>query len=241
MQPQYNQSRLAIFFFAPFLLLGHYFLLNLVLAVVWHNFQLAEQDIQERAVLNVHKAGVIAEDDMEYEALGVPFADRGKRFDEQIEVLRALWTEDLVDFDGEYHRIDRANLLPRPKKPIPLWFGALSDVTVLESSLSSSASDSPVAVAAYCCLALLVAAVLAWHVAYARRAYTAAPCKPTSALSTTCTGISAASWPMRPFSKKFCMKRPSLIWSRSLGAMPPTMYNPCFGSVARAQLPATVP
>ena len=67
---------------------------------------------------------------VEYEALGVPFAERGKRFDEQIEVLRALWTEDLVDFDGEYHRIDRANLLPRPKKPIPLWFGALSDVAM---------------------------------------------------------------------------------------------------------------
>jgi len=67
---------------------------------------------------------------VEYEALGVPYDKRGRRFDEQIEVLRALWTEDLVDFEGEYHRIDRANILPRPKNPIPLWFGAMSKVAV---------------------------------------------------------------------------------------------------------------
>jgi probable F420-dependent oxidoreductase len=66
----------------------------------------------------------------EYQALGVPYAGRGKRLDEQIEVLRKLWTEDLVDFSGDYHRIDRANILPRPSRPIPIWFGAIQPVAL---------------------------------------------------------------------------------------------------------------
>lgn len=67
---------------------------------------------------------------VEYEALGVPYAGRGRRLDEQVELLRALWSEPLVDFSGEHHRVDRANLLPRPSRPIPLWFGAMSDVAL---------------------------------------------------------------------------------------------------------------
>lgn len=66
----------------------------------------------------------------EYEALGIPFAGRGKRFDEQLAVLRRLWTEDLVEFSGDFHRIDRANILPRPTRPIPLWFGAIQPVAL---------------------------------------------------------------------------------------------------------------
>ncbi len=67
---------------------------------------------------------------VEYEALGQRFDDRGKRFDEQVELLRKLWGEPLVDFAGDYHRVDRASLLPRPARPIPIWFGAMSDVAV---------------------------------------------------------------------------------------------------------------
>lgn len=67
---------------------------------------------------------------VEYEALGVPYAGRGKRFDEQIEVMRALWSEELVDFEGEFHRIDRASILPRPSRPIPIWFGAIQPVAL---------------------------------------------------------------------------------------------------------------
>jgi probable F420-dependent oxidoreductase len=66
----------------------------------------------------------------EYEALGMDFANRGKRFDEQIEVLRRLWSEQLVDFSGDYHRIDRANIAPRPAGTIPIWFGALQPVAL---------------------------------------------------------------------------------------------------------------
>ncbi|MAG31917.1 MAG: LLM class F420-dependent oxidoreductase [Deltaproteobacteria bacterium] len=67
---------------------------------------------------------------VEYEALGVPFEGRGKRFDEQIELMRQLWAEPLLDFEGDYHRVDRAGLLPRPTRPIPIWFGAISRVPI---------------------------------------------------------------------------------------------------------------
>lgn len=67
---------------------------------------------------------------VEYDALNEPFENRGRRFDEQIEVLRRLWREPLVDFQGEHHRIERAGILPLPEKEIPLWFGAMSEVAV---------------------------------------------------------------------------------------------------------------
>ena len=67
---------------------------------------------------------------VEYDSLNEPFETRGKRFDEQVEVLRKLWREPVVDYRGEYHRIERAGLLPRPAQDIPLWFGALSEVAV---------------------------------------------------------------------------------------------------------------
>jgi probable F420-dependent oxidoreductase len=63
---------------------------------------------------------------VEYEALGVPFSERGKRLDEQIELMRKLWAEPVLDFEGEFHRVDRAGLLPHPTRPIPIWFGAVA-------------------------------------------------------------------------------------------------------------------
>ena len=67
---------------------------------------------------------------VEYDALNESFENRGKRFDEQIEVLRQLWREPVVDFSGEHHRIERAGILPQPRRQIPLWFGALGEVAV---------------------------------------------------------------------------------------------------------------
>ena len=61
---------------------------------------------------------------VEYEALGENFHNRGKRSEEQIAVLRALWTQDVVDFHGRWHHISHAGLNPLPiQRPIPLWFG----------------------------------------------------------------------------------------------------------------------
>jgi alkanesulfonate monooxygenase SsuD/methylene tetrahydromethanopterin reductase-like flavin-dependent oxidoreductase (luciferase family) len=66
--------------------------------------------------------------DIEYEALGMPFADRGARIEEQVAVLRELWTKDAVTFKGAQHVITDAGLMPLPvQRPIPVWFGGGSD------------------------------------------------------------------------------------------------------------------
>jgi probable F420-dependent oxidoreductase len=63
---------------------------------------------------------------VEYESLGASFEDRGRMLDEQVEVLRTLWGEPLTDYRGDFHRIDRAALIPKPTSPVPLWFGGRS-------------------------------------------------------------------------------------------------------------------
>ncbi|MCI0796123.1 MAG: LLM class F420-dependent oxidoreductase, partial [Chloroflexi bacterium] len=61
---------------------------------------------------------------VEYEALGQNFQNRGRRSEEQIDVLRRLWTEPLVTFEGRWHKIDDAGLNPLPvQRPIPIWLG----------------------------------------------------------------------------------------------------------------------
>ena len=64
---------------------------------------------------------------VEYQGLGQDFATRGKRLDEQIALLRRLWTEPLVTHEGRFDRIDRAALVPRPKRTIPIWIGGMSE------------------------------------------------------------------------------------------------------------------
>ena len=65
---------------------------------------------------------------VEYDVLNENFANRGKRQEEQVEVLRKLWGEPVVTYEGEYHKIDRAGILPLPEKQIPIWFGGFADV-----------------------------------------------------------------------------------------------------------------
>ena len=65
---------------------------------------------------------------VEYEALGEQFTNRGRRSEEQVELMRRLWTEKSVTFDGKYHTVTAAGLAPMPtQRPIPVWFGAASD------------------------------------------------------------------------------------------------------------------
>lgn len=65
---------------------------------------------------------------VEYEALGEDFGNRGRRSEEQIAVLRRLWTEPSVTVDARYHRITGAGLAPLPvQRPIPVWIGSASD------------------------------------------------------------------------------------------------------------------
>jgi probable F420-dependent oxidoreductase len=62
---------------------------------------------------------------VEYEALGQPFAERGAILEEQIDVLRQLWTRESVTVDGRFHRITAAGIAPLPiQRPIPIWLGA---------------------------------------------------------------------------------------------------------------------
>lgn len=63
---------------------------------------------------------------VEYEALGQDFDVRGKMLTEQIQLLKRLWTEPVIDHTGAFHRIDRAGILPLPAKPIPIWCGGSS-------------------------------------------------------------------------------------------------------------------
>jgi probable F420-dependent oxidoreductase len=60
---------------------------------------------------------------VEYEALGQDFHTRGVRQEEQIQLLRRLFREPIVDFSGRFDRIDRAALMPKPASPIPIWLG----------------------------------------------------------------------------------------------------------------------
>jgi probable F420-dependent oxidoreductase len=60
---------------------------------------------------------------VEYEALGQDFHTRGARQEEQIQLLRRLFAEPVVDFLGRFDRIDRAALLPKPAGSIPIWLG----------------------------------------------------------------------------------------------------------------------
>ena len=62
---------------------------------------------------------------VEYEALGQNFHTRGRRCEEQIAVLRKLWTQELVNFEGRDHKISHAGIRPLPiQRPIPIWLGA---------------------------------------------------------------------------------------------------------------------
>jgi probable F420-dependent oxidoreductase len=65
---------------------------------------------------------------VEYEALGEDFHNRGRRVVEQIALLRRLWTEEVIDFEGRWHRVSRAGLNPMPvQRPIPIWMGGMAE------------------------------------------------------------------------------------------------------------------
>ena len=66
--------------------------------------------------------------DVEYEALGQSFSNRGRRSEEQIDLLRMLWTEESVNFEGRYHKVSDAGINPLPiQRPIPIWLGGGED------------------------------------------------------------------------------------------------------------------
>ena len=68
---------------------------------------------------------------MEYEALNEDFSTRGARLEEQVTVLRRLWSEEYVTFEGRWHHLDRIGLNPGPvRRPIPIWMGSFRGAVV---------------------------------------------------------------------------------------------------------------
>ena len=73
--------------------------------------------------------------DVEYEALAVPFARRGARLDEQMKYLRRLWTEESFSYSGDFHNLTEGGLRPLPiQRPIPLWVGGVSDAAMTRAA-----------------------------------------------------------------------------------------------------------
>ena len=67
---------------------------------------------------------------VEYIGLGQDFHRRGARIEEQIPLLRRLWSEPLLDFDGLFDRIPAASIAPRPNRAIPIWMGGWADAVL---------------------------------------------------------------------------------------------------------------
>jgi len=88
--------------------------------------QAAEVDVLSRGRLRL---GVgLGWNPVEYEALGENFRNRGRRVEEQVALLRLLWTRELVDFEGRYHRVRGAGINPLPvQRPIPVWMGGSAE------------------------------------------------------------------------------------------------------------------
>ena len=88
--------------------------------------QAAEVDVLTNGKLRL---GVgIGWNHVEYEALGMDFRNRARRFEEQIELMRRLWTDPVITFEGRYHKVTSAGLNPMPvQRPIPVWIGGSAE------------------------------------------------------------------------------------------------------------------
>ena len=62
--------------------------------------------------------------DAEYESLNENFHNRGRRVEEQIEVMRRLWTEEVVTFEGKWHKLNHMAIAPRPRRSVPVCSAA---------------------------------------------------------------------------------------------------------------------
>lgn len=77
-----------------------------------------------RAILGIGLGPVFAGDHY-FRIFGTRASEALRRFNEGLEVMRRLWTEEVVDFDGEFYRLEQARMEPKPlQQPLPIWFGA---------------------------------------------------------------------------------------------------------------------
>ena len=125
-------------FLEPFVLFGHLAAvterLELVTGVIILPQRQTTLVAKQTATLDVLSGGRlrlgigVGWNAVEYESLSQNFNDRGRRSEEQIEVLRALWTQELVTYEGRWHKITDAGLNPLPvQRPIPVWFGGRAE------------------------------------------------------------------------------------------------------------------
>ena len=87
---------------------------------------LVAKQAAELAILsnNRFKLGIgVGWNTVEYTGLNENFKNRGKRQEEQVELMRLLWESEVLDYKGDYHHIDKASINPRPSKSVPIWFG----------------------------------------------------------------------------------------------------------------------
>jgi probable F420-dependent oxidoreductase len=66
----------------------------------------------------------------EFDALGVPFAERGARTDDAIDALRACWGDDPVNYSGRFFSLPDLRVVPKPARRVPIWVGGMSDAAV---------------------------------------------------------------------------------------------------------------
>jgi len=128
-------------FHEPFVLFGYLAGLTRQLELVTGVIVLAQRQTalvaKQAAEIDVLSGGRlrlgvgIGWNDVEYQALGENFHNRGARMEEQIAVLRALWTEPVLTFKGRWHTIEDAGIKPLPiQRPIPIWIGATADAGI---------------------------------------------------------------------------------------------------------------
>jgi probable F420-dependent oxidoreductase len=80
---------------------------------------------------------------VEFEALGEHIENRGKRVEEQLEVMRLLWTRELVTYQGQWHRVPDAGIRPLPvQQPIPVWMGGEAEAVLRRAARLADAADA---------------------------------------------------------------------------------------------------
>lgn len=91
------------------------------------------KQIGTAAVLSQNRVGLgvgMGWMDEEFEAMGTTLARRGKRADEMLEVMRALWTGEVVEHHGEFFDVPALEMLPAPTEPVPVYVGGLSEAAL---------------------------------------------------------------------------------------------------------------
>lgn len=66
----------------------------------------------------------------EFNLVEQSFTNRGKRTDEMLDVMKLLWSGEMVEFTGDYYQFDRLEMSPAPSQPIPVWVGGISDAAL---------------------------------------------------------------------------------------------------------------